>query len=91
MIHLTRRDGSEIFVNIDQIESIEETPDTHITLVNGNRLLVLEKSAVIIERIIEFKSAILRRANTSMKKKYLLKRHCQNDHPFCPVTPNGRK
>ena len=32
MIKLTRLDGSQIFVNDDLIEVVEETPDTHITL-----------------------------------------------------------
>ena len=37
MIRLTKLDGSEMYLNPDQIEIIEETPDTHITLLNGNR------------------------------------------------------
>jgi flagellar protein FlbD len=67
MIKLTRLDGSVLFVNDDQIEVVEETPDTHITLVNGNRYLVLESAAVLIERIISFKAKIFSRCRESGK------------------------
>jgi flagellar protein FlbD len=62
MIKLTKRDKHELFLNCDQIESIEETPDTVITMVNGHRHLVTESAAEAIDRIMEFRAAILRRA-----------------------------
>lgn len=71
MIKLTRLDGSEIYINSEIIEIIEETPDTHITLSNGNRYVVLETSQTIIEKIIRHKSRILRAAVPSVGKKYL--------------------
>ncbi|NTV15334.1 MAG: flagellar FlbD family protein [Desulfobulbaceae bacterium] len=61
MIKLTRRDNQEIFINSDLIETIEETPDTVITLTTGHRHLVCESAAEILDRIMAFKSAILRR------------------------------
>lgn len=73
MIKLTRLDGSEIFVNDDLIEMVEETHDTHITLSNGNRYVVLESAAVLIERIISFKAKIILRSSRSPGKKYLRK------------------
>ncbi len=62
MIKLSRRDGSVIFLNPDLLEAIEVTPDTILTLSNGNRHLVNESAAEIIDRIIEFKASIQRRA-----------------------------
>lgn len=62
MVKLTKRDGSEIYINAEIIESIEETPDTHLTLLNGNRHLVCESATEIIEKIVEFKASILHRA-----------------------------
>lgn len=62
MIRLTRLDGSELYINEDLIETIEETPDTHITLTNGNRYLVLEKTSVIQERIADRKIRLIARA-----------------------------
>jgi flagellar protein FlbD len=75
MICLTRLHGSAIYINPDQIQSIEETPDTHITLMNGNRFIVVEKTATIVEKMLSLKAAILRRAGESSPKKYLRKRH----------------
>ena len=82
MIKLTRLDGSVLFVNDDQIEVVEETPDTHITLVNGNRYLVLESAAVLIERIISFKAKIIGRAGRNPGKKYFRKRRQDSFKPF---------
>jgi flagellar protein FlbD len=74
MIKLTRLDGSEMYINADHIEIIEESPDTHITLSNGERYLVKEKAVSIVDRIISYKAAILHRAIAGTKKKYLMKK-----------------
>jgi len=82
MIKLTRLDGSVLFVNDDQIEVVEETPDTHITLVNGNRYLVQESAAELIERIVSFKAKIIVRAGRNAGKKYFRKRRQDSFKPF---------
>ncbi len=48
MIKLTRLDGSEILINEDFVEVIEETPDTVITMQNGHRLIVRESVSSIL-------------------------------------------
>jgi flagellar protein FlbD len=58
VIALTRLDGAEILVNVDLIESVEPTPDTLITLVNGTKLFVLEAPQEIVDRVIAFKRAV---------------------------------
>ncbi len=75
MIKVTRLDGSEMFINAEHIETIEETPDTHITLSNGNRYLALESAAVLIERIVGYKAGLLHRGVSVSGKKYLRKKH----------------
>ncbi len=45
-------------VNADLIESVETTPDTVITLVSGNKLIVRDSMETIQARIIEFKRKI---------------------------------
>ena len=45
-------------VNSDLIESVEPTPDTVITLVSGNKLIVRDSMETIQERIVEFKRKI---------------------------------
>ncbi|SFH50160.1 flagellar protein FlbD [Tindallia magadiensis] len=55
MIKLTRLNKSEIVVNAELIQYLEETPDTVITLTTGNKIVVLENTSDIIERVIVYK------------------------------------
>jgi len=73
MIFLTRMDKQSFFINPDHIVSIEETPDTVITLFNGNHFIVKEPAQVIINRIVAFRSRIIRRSGAPAGKKYLSK------------------
>ena len=62
MIKLTRMDGTEVYINPDLIAFLEETPDTHITLVNGTSYIFTEPARIVIERIVRFKANIVKRA-----------------------------
>ncbi len=73
MIILTRMDKQLFFVNPDHIITIEETPDTVITLFNGHHFIVKESAQSIIRKIISFRAAIIRRSGISAQKKYLRK------------------
>ena len=42
MIDVTKLNGSNITVNADLIEIIEETPDTVITLTTGRKIIIKE-------------------------------------------------
>ncbi len=42
MIEVTKLNGSPFLLNSDLIETVEETPDTVITLVNGKKIIVKE-------------------------------------------------
>ncbi len=42
MIDVTKLNGSQITINCDLIETVEETPDTVITLTTGKKLIVKE-------------------------------------------------
>lgn len=55
MIKLTRLNGSEFWVNPHQIEFMEETPDTVIKMFSDKKVVVTEKVALVIERIIEYR------------------------------------
>ena len=50
MIPLTRTDGTAVLVNPDRIETIEETPDTVLTLADGKKLLVRETATEVAMR-----------------------------------------
>lgn len=60
MIAVTRLDGTPILLNMDQIEYIEQTPDTLISLADGAKLVVRETPEQIVERVVEFKRAVAR-------------------------------
>ena len=58
MIKITRFNGEEFVVNCDMIETVEETPDTVITLTNGHKFLAREDADEIIEKVVKFKKLI---------------------------------
>ncbi len=71
MIPVTRLDKQLMYLNPDHIICIEETPDTVITLFNGNRYIVTDRAGSIISRVVAFRARISRRATLGATKKYL--------------------
>ena len=59
MILVHRLKGEPMFINCDLIESIESTPDTIVTMVDGRRLVVGESPEEVIERVREHRAAII--------------------------------
>ena len=65
MIKLTKfkSDGDkqgEFILNAEMIETIEETPDTVISLNNGKKLLVEEPMEDVVRRVMMYKRALLK-------------------------------
>ena len=58
VIRVTRLNGSSILVNAVLIETIEETPDTIITLITGKKFMVLEKAQDVVLLVETYMSAI---------------------------------
>lgn len=54
MIKLTQFAGQEFLLNAELIRSVEARPDTYITLVNGERVIVREPPDVVLERVLEY-------------------------------------
>jgi flagellar protein FlbD len=54
MIEVTRLNGKAFVVNADLIRTIEEKPDTIITLVNGDHFVIRETMREVVERVIEY-------------------------------------
>jgi len=54
MIRLTRLNGRPLVVNAEQIKCIEQTPDTMITLLTGDTVLVQEDMEEVVRRAIEY-------------------------------------
>ncbi|MGC1870523.1 MAG: flagellar FlbD family protein [Acidobacteriaceae bacterium] len=62
MIELTRLNGEHMVVNSDLIRYAEASPDTVITLVTGDKIVVTESTSELIERVIAFRSRLLQTA-----------------------------
>jgi flagellar protein FlbD len=59
MIAVTRLDGASMLLNAEAVEWIEQTPDTVVGLVNGERFLVRESPDELVRRIVEFKRLVV--------------------------------
>jgi flagellar protein FlbD len=62
MIELKRLNGSPLAVNCDLIKYAEASPDTVLTLITGEKLIVLEPCSEVSQRILEYRAAVLRHA-----------------------------
>lgn len=58
MIRLTKINGVDIVVNPDLIQYIEETPDTVLTLTTNNKVVVKDRMADIIDKVIRYRRHI---------------------------------
>ena len=59
MIRLTRLNHAPMVLNSDLIEHIDVTPDTVVTLTNGQILRVRETAEEVVQRIVEFRRRVL--------------------------------
>jgi flagellar protein FlbD len=59
MIRLTRLNNQSLTVNSDLIKFVEQSPDTLITLVTGEKMVVRESAEEVLARLIEFRRAVL--------------------------------
>jgi flagellar protein FlbD len=59
MVPLTRLNGQPLVINSDLIKFVEQAPDTLITLVNGEKLMVRENSEEVVKLITEFRRSVL--------------------------------
>ncbi|KYZ77287.1 flagellar protein FlbD [Anaerosporomusa subterranea] len=61
MIKLVKLKSQDDFVlNAELIETIEETPDTVVTLTNGKKLIVEESMDEIVRKVMEYRRALFR-------------------------------
>jgi len=59
MIHLTRLNNHPLAVNSDLIKFVEQSPDTVLTLVNGEKIVVRESAQEVLERVVHFRRSVL--------------------------------
>ena len=58
MIEVTRLNGTQILVNADLIELVEETPDTVITFTTGRKIIVKESRQEVKNLVKSYKRDI---------------------------------
>jgi len=85
MIQLTRLNNSSLLVNSDLIKFVEQSPDTVITLVNGEKLLVRETAEKVLEQIIGFRRAVLKEIYPSAEQVSSLAGAGQGSIPGKPL------
>jgi flagellar protein FlbD len=59
MIELTRLNGSPMVLNSDLIKTAEASPDTMLTLINGEKLIVREECGEVVERVLAYRARLL--------------------------------
>jgi flagellar protein FlbD len=59
MIIVTRLHGTTVAVNCDLIERVEASPETVVTLVDGNRYVVRESVAEIVDKVRAFRASVV--------------------------------
>ena len=60
MICVTRLNGNRFVLNAELIRTVEENPDTTITLVNGDHIIVREDMDEVIRLAIEYGRSLRR-------------------------------
>ena len=54
MISVTRLNDQPLVINAELIKTVESTPDTLITLINGDRMMVKESMEEIVRKAVEY-------------------------------------
>ena len=69
MIHLTKLNNQPMVLNSELVEFIENKPDTVITLITGNKVVVLETTEEVIDRIVEYRRRVMAGICTALPPK----------------------
>lgn len=68
MIELTRLNGNPLYVNCDLIKWAEAAPDTLLTLINGEKIVVRETCAELVERMQKHRLLLLNELLNSLQE-----------------------
>lgn len=60
MIRVTRLNGRPFILNAELIRTVEQNPDTTISLINGDKFLVTETMEQVVERAVEYGRSLRR-------------------------------
>jgi len=69
MIHLTKLNHQPLVLNSELVEFIENKPDTVITLITGDKVVVLETTQEVIDRIVDYRRRVMAGICTALPPK----------------------
>ena len=78
MIELTRLNGRPMVLNSDLIKTAEASPDTMLTLINGEKLIVREEIGEVVETVLAYRARLLAvrgQATASLRRPGARRRH----------------
>lgn len=67
MIELTRLNGTPMMLNSDLIKTAEASPDTMLTLIQGEKLIVRETIQEVLERVLDYRGRLLTRVARQLR------------------------
>ncbi len=59
MIEVTRLNGTPMVLNSDLIKTAEASPDTMLTLIHGEKLIVRESCGEIVQKVLAYRAQLL--------------------------------
>jgi len=59
MIPLTRLNKQPLWLNSDLIKYVESSPDTLLTLLGGDKIVVRESCEEVVRRVVDFRRQVL--------------------------------
>jgi len=68
MIELTRLNGNPMVLNSDLLKTAEASPDTMLTLISGEKLIVRETCGEVTQRVMAYRARLL--AAVAMELKW---------------------
>ena len=62
-VHRLTHPTDDLYLNPDQVQMIEGTPDTVVTLTNGSKFVIAERPEVVADLIRRWRASILAEVN----------------------------
>ncbi|MFZ0963271.1 MAG: flagellar FlbD family protein [Terriglobia bacterium] len=87
MIRLTRLNNRPLVVNSEIIKFIENAPDTVITLITGEKIVVLETPEEVMSRIVEYRRRVLSPVTVAPPSEDLVEQLDEPEDPEKPEEP----
>jgi flagellar protein FlbD len=67
-VHRLTHPTDDLYLNPDQVQLIEGTPDTVVTLTNGSKFVIAERPEQVAQLIREWRASILAEVNVVNKR-----------------------